>query len=158
MELKEYRLSLDISAKEASSSCGVPLRTYLRYEADDSYGSDLKREQIFSILKEKYSITESTGILKLETLKSIVNSILLKYKNDVSYCYLFGSYAKGYAKKDSDVDLCVSTSLKGFAFLGLVEELRQSLNKKVEVIRSNDLCNNVELINEIMKSGIKIYG
>ena len=32
MELKEYRLSLDISAKEASSSCGVPLRTYLRSE------------------------------------------------------------------------------------------------------------------------------
>ena len=81
-----------------------------------------------------------------------------KYKDMVEFCYLFGSYAKGYAKETSDVDLCVSTSLSGLKYVGLAESLRIVLNKKVDLIRLSDLSNNVGLVSEIMKDGIKIYG
>jgi len=39
-----------------------------------------------------------------------------------------------------------------------VEELRNSLQKKVDVIEVAGLKDNVELLEEILKDGIKIYG
>ena len=158
MNLKEYRKGKGITSKEASIVCGVPLRTYIRYENDDSYGSNLKRDKILSLLKEKYEVTEEKGLLSIEEIKSKVTDIFSKYKDEISFCYLFGSYVKGYAKEDSDVDLCISTSLTGLRFVGLVEELRVSLNKKVDLLRLSDMKNNIELLNDIMKDGIKIYG
>ena len=47
---------------------------------------------------------------------------------------------------------------KGFNFIGLSEDIRKALHKKIDLIRFNTLNNNLELINEIMKDGIKIYG
>lgn len=158
MGLKEYRKEIGITSKEASIVCGVPLRTYIRYENDDSYGSNLKRDKILSLLKEKYEVTEEKGLLSIEEIKNKVTDIFSKYKDEISFCYLFGSYAKGYAKDDSDVDLCISTSLTGLTFIGLIEELRVSLNKKVDLLRLSDMKNNIELVHEIMKDGIKIYG
>jgi len=52
----------------------------------------------------------------------------------------------------------ISTEIKGLKFFGLVEELRNSLQKKVDVIEVAGLKDNVELLEEILKDGIKIYG
>ncbi len=158
MQLKDYRKKINITIKEASFAANVPLRTYIRYESDNEYGSDLKRKQILQILHDKYEITENKGILSISQIKNCVENVLQNYKEKVSFCYLFGSYAKGYAKDDSDVDLCISTTLKGMEFTGLIEELRRSLNKKVDLHRLSDMNDNIALINEIMKEGIKIYG
>ena len=79
-------------------------------------------------------------------------------KYDVDYCFLFGSYAKGKAKENSDVDLLMSTNVKGMYFFGLVEDLRESLNNKVDVLNLAQLNNNLVLVSEILKNGIKIYG
>ena len=67
-------------------------------------------------------------------------------------------YAKGYAEGKSDVDLCLSTSITGLRFVGLIERLRTSLHKKVDLLRIDDLKGNVELLKEIFKDGMKIYG
>lgn len=157
MNLKEYRAKLGITVKEASSISGVPLRTYNRYENDEKYGNNLKRQQIFLSLQDKYEITEEKGILTIDQIKSTLNDIFAN-RDDVTFCYLFGSYAKGYAVETSDVDLCISTTLTGLSFVGLKEEICNSLNKKVDLIRLSDLGNNIELLQEIMKDGIKIYG
>lgn len=158
MNLKEYRISLGITIQEAANSTGVALRTYIRYEHDDNYGNQLKRTSIINLLKEKYEITEEKGLLTLDRIKDNVSNTLSKYDGKVDFCYLFGSYAKGYAKDNSDVDLCISTTLTGLKFVGLIEELRQTLHKKVDLIRLSDLKDNLELLNEIMKDGLKIYG
>lgn len=76
----------------------------------------------------------------------------------MEYVYLFGSYAKEKATESSDIDLLVSTSITGMEFFGLIEELRQALKKKVEVITLSSLEDNQELLHEILKDGIKIYG
>ena len=49
-------------------------------------------------------------------------------------------------------------SIGALTFIGLIEELRVSLNKKVDLLRLSDMKNNIELVHEIMKDGIKIYG
>ncbi len=44
------------------------------------------------------------------------------------------------------------------AFFGLAERLRESLHKKVDLLNIEQLTNNQVLLNEILNSGIKIYG
>lgn len=63
-----------------------------------------------------------------------------------------------WQKGNSDADLYISSSLTGLRFVGLIEKIRQILCKKVDLIRSSELENNIELVNEILKDGIKIYG
>ena len=157
MTLRELRISFGLTQAEASESIGIPLRTYIRYESNPDE-SNLKYQKIVEILMDKYEITETKGVYSLDKLKIIIMEVIEKYKNDISFCYLFGSYAKGYAKDESDVDICINTTLTGLKFVGLVENLHQALKKNVDVIRFNDLKDNFELINEIMKDGIKIYG
>ena len=154
MALKQYRLNMGISIKEASKTTGVPIRTYIRYENDNSYGNKLKRNAMLEMLKQKYDITEDKGVL---TIKLIINDVFKDYENKIDFCYLFGSYAKGYATETSGIDLCISTSISGLAFLGLIEKLRSALRKKVDLIRLSDLSNNEALLKEIIKDGVRIY-
>ena len=159
MDLREMRREYGISQNEAALAVDIPLRTYIRYESDDSYGDKLKRQMILNSIKDKYEITEEKGILTIEQIKNKVMGVFDNlFQGEIEFCYLFGSYAKGLANEKSDVDLYVSSSLSGLRFVGLIEKLRQTLHKKVDVIRSSELENNIELVNEIMKGGIKIYG
>ncbi len=159
MTLLETRKRYNISQAEAAKLLGISLRTYIRYEQDDIYGSKLKRQSMINIINDKYEITEEKGLLSVEFIKKELSALLnSRYSGEVEFCYLFGSYAKGYATEKSDVDLCVSTPLKGLDFVGLSEDIRSLLHKKIDLIRFDTLKDNLELINEIMKDGIKIYG
>ena len=157
MTLKELRISYNITQLEAANYLNVPLRTYKRYEQIDDE-SNLKYKKMKELLIEKYEVTEEKGLLSVEQIKKIVIKVLEEYNSEVSFCYLFGSYAKGYAKEKSDIDLCIDTTLTGLKFVGLVEKLHQNLKKNVDVLRFKDLSDNIPLINEIMKDGVKIYG
>ena len=157
MTLFDLRKEYGLSQLDAANICGVPLRTYVRYEGDNNYGSVLKRTAIVKALNDKCEITEEKGILSLDQItKGVRNIVETKYRDSVSMCYLFGSYAKGYATDKSDIDLCVSTELKGLDFVGLAEDIHIKLHKKVDLIRLDNAS--TELIYEIMKGGLKIYG
>ena len=159
MTLFELRKTYQISQATAANIIGIPLRTYVRYESDESYGDALKRESMVRIINNTCEITETKGLLSIEKIsKTLCDLFVNKYKDQIDFCYLFGSYAKGYAKENSDVDLCVSTSLGGLDFVGLSEDIRNVLHKKIDLIRFSNLKNNLDLINEIMKDGVKIYG
>lgn len=157
MTLREYRQQYNLSLKDASNISNIPLRTYIRYEQNENYGSKLKRKAIEEAIKDKYEIREDKGILELKTIENICNSVFKKHLGEVDFCYLFGSYAKGYARETSDVDLLVSTNLSGIKFVGLIEELRIALNKRVDLIRLKDISGNLDLLKEIMMDGQKIY-
>ena len=105
---------------------------------------------------EQYGfIDETHGILTIEQIKKVCEPIFIKYK--VQYCYLFGSYAKGKAKETSDVDLLVYTDATGLKFYELIEVLRENLKKKIDLLNQDQIKDNNNLINEILKDGIKIY-
>ena len=158
MTLLETRKQYNVSQAEVATLLGIPVRTYIRYEQDNNYGSELKRQTMINLINNKYEITEDKGLLNVDYIKKQLNILFNnQYKEVVEFCYLFGSYAKGYATEKSDVDLCVSTSLKGLDFVGLSEDIRTLLHKKIDLIRFDTLKDNLELINEIMKDGIKIY-
>ena len=159
MCLLETRKQYGLSQNEASHLLNMPLRTYVRYEADNNYGDSLKRQMMIASIIDKCEITETKGLLSVEQIKQSLTKLFEEqYKDTIEFCYLFGSYAKGYAKEDSDVDLCVSTTLTGLKFVGLSEDIRTVLHKKIDLVRFSNLDNNLSLINEIMKDGVKIYG
>lgn len=76
----------------------------------------------------------------------------------MEYCYLFGSYAKNNPKENSDIDLLVKTSISGLKYYEMTEKLREELKKKVDVLSFEQITNNPNLLNEILRDGIKIYG
>ncbi len=154
MTLAELRKQNNLTQKEAASLVGIPYRTYIRYEENPSYATKFNYRMIFSELAEKVKIDEENGVLSIERIKEIAVP-LLKAKG-ISFCYLFGSYAKGTAKKTSDVDLLVDTEITGLAFLNLIEELRAALHKKVDLLRLGDLEQGNPIALEILREGIRL--
>ena len=155
-DLKSIRLDKELTQQQAAGIVGISLRSYKSYENDLDKRGNLKYNYIYEKLSQINPIDEEHGIVDLEYISRKCSEIFDKYK--INFCYRFGSYAKGKAKDDSDVDLLISTEIKGLKFFGLVEELRNSLQKKVDVIEVAGLKDNVELLEEILKDGIKIYG
>ncbi|MBR5713365.1 MAG: helix-turn-helix domain-containing protein [Clostridia bacterium] len=156
MTLKELRKSKGLTQAESAAFLGMPLRTYQNYENDEKKRTSFKYLYIFQKL-EQYGFTdESHGVLSIETITQKCAEILPAY--EVEYCYLFGSYAKSKAGEESDVDLLLSTKVSGIRFYDLVEALREGLKKKVDVLSYAQLAENPDLVNEILKDGIKIYG
>lgn len=157
MNLFDLRKEYGLSQLKAAEICSVPLRTYVRYESDNEYGNALKRKAMIAAIKDACEITEEKGILNInQIMKGVRNVINEKYQDSVTLVYLFGSYAKGYATEKSDVDLCIKTTLKGMKYVGITERLRLALHKRIDLINLNNADG--ELIYEIMKDGIKIYG
>ena len=154
--LKELRLSKKITQQEAAAILGVSLRSYKEYENNESKVGTLKYRSMVSELEKHIALDEEHGILTLDEIKEGCKTVLDKY--NVKYCILFGSYAKGKATPTSDVDLLIYTTITGLKFYGLVEELRENLKKKVDVLDQKQIKDNFELTNEILKDGIKIYG
>lgn len=56
------------------------------------------------------------------------------------------------------MDILVSDEVTGLKFYGMVEDLRNHLKKKVDLLNLSQLVNNKELLNEILESGVKIFG
>jgi len=155
MMLKELRLSKEMTQKQVAALLGISLRSYKEYENNPIKVNTIKYNYIYNELSKVNYVDEEHGILTIEDIKKIVSSVLLDF--DVDYCFLFGSYAKGEANELSDVDLLVSTKITGMSFYGLAEVLRESLNKRVDLLNLEQLTNNQALLNEILKDGIKIY-
>lgn len=155
-DLKEIRLQKKLTQQQVADAVGVSLRSYKSYENEPKKAGTIKYNYILSTLSEINPIDEEHGVLSVEDIKSKCAEVFKKH--NVDYCYLFGSYAKEKATPISDVDLLISTQAKGIEFFGLVEEVRVTLRKKVDVLDLNQINNNPELLNEILKDGIKIYG
>lgn len=156
LTLKELRKEKKLTQVECAKYLGIPVRTYQNYETDESKVVSMKYLFMIQKLEQYGFIDETHGILTVQKIKDICRDVFSDF--DVEYCYLFGSYAKGKAIETSDVDLLVATSVTGIRFYDLVEALRESLRKNVDVLNREQLKDNPELINEILKDGIKIYG
>ena len=154
--LKEMRISKQITQQEAARRLGISLRSYIMYENDAAKENTIKYRFLLQELQKLNAVDEEHGILTTEQIRMCCKEILDAYQ--VEYCYLFGSYAKGKATEQSDVDLLISTKEKGLRFYEIAERLRESLHKKVDLLDVKQLVNNETLIDEMLKEGIKIYG
>ena len=154
--LKQLREQAKLTQQQAAELLQISLRSYKSYENDPEKADTIKYRYLVRELSEKTKVDEAHGILTEEDIRTACSRVFADYP--VDFCYLFGSYAKGKASETSDVDLLVSTDLKGVRYYGLVEQLRNILQKNVDVLEMQQLQNNIELIREILRDGVKIYG
>ena len=89
-------------------------------------------------------------ILTLEQITEIVKPIALKYQ--VESIYLFGSYARGEATEDSDLDFLVfgGELFKKTLIFALAEELREAFEKSVDVFEIHEVNQDSSFYNTIM--------
>ncbi|MBR0267756.1 MAG: nucleotidyltransferase domain-containing protein [Clostridia bacterium] len=155
-ELKLLRMKSRLTQKEAAQKIGISLRSYVSYENEDALSKTPKYRFLLAEMNELVRLDEEHGILTVDEIKTICSGILKDYP--VQYCYLFGSYAKGTASPASDVDLLVSSEITGLRFYELTEKLREALHKKIDLLDVKQLAGNEELLNEVLRDGVKIYG
>ena len=74
------------------------------------------------------------GILTIKQIKEKIRPVITKH--GIKDVYLFGSYARGEATRNSDVDIyCDKGDVKGlFESVGLIKEFEKALGKKVDVV------------------------
>lgn len=155
-KLKELRKEKKLTQREVARLMGISLRSYKSYENDADKKDSIKYKYILEHVSQINPIDEEHGIVDIEYIKEHCEKIFKNY--DVEFCYLFGSYAKNKAKENSDVDLLISTKAKGLKYYELIERLRSTLKKEVDVLDLRQLEGNIELMREVLRDGIKIYG
>ncbi len=91
----------------------------------------------------------------VDEIKSIVEPIARKY--GVASIYLFGSYARGDATENSDVDLRIEKgSLRGmFALCGLYTEIAEALQTEVDILTTGSF--DEETLCKIKKEEVLLY-
>ncbi|MBO7385316.1 MAG: nucleotidyltransferase domain-containing protein [Clostridia bacterium] len=155
MTLREARKRAGITQTQAAQLLRVSLRSYKTYETDSRKVGLPKYEFMLRRLEENSFVDETHGILTLDEIRRVCREILSAYP--VSFCYLFGSYARGQAGESSDVDLLISGDVEGLRFYGLVEALKNALKKNVDVLTPSQLQNNPELLENVLRDGIRLY-
>ncbi len=94
-------------------------------------------------------------IYTIDEIKKIATPIVREY--GVNRLSLFGSYARGEANENSDIDFYMDKGdLKGFIqYFSLVDKLEESFQCHVELITTG--FSNKEFLNKIQKDEILIY-
>ncbi len=98
----------------------------------------------------------NTRILTMDEIKSVVKPLAKKY--NVEAIYLFGSYARGEAEEDSDLDfliLCGRHCEPKMVF-ALQEELYQSLGKPIDAFEICEIDQDSEFYKTIQKERVLV--
>lgn len=96
-------------------------------------------------------------MLTIEQIKKAVVPICERY--GVARMSLFGSYARGEADEQSDVDLMVdkgnSDKLRGFAFFGFYGDIEQALGVKTDLLTT--IAAGKRFLDKISKDEVLLY-
>ncbi len=95
-------------------------------------------------------------IFTLENIMAMVKPLAEKYQ--VKEIYLFGSYARGEADENSDLDFLVfgGDNFKLTNILALGEDLREVLQKKVDIFEIHEVNQDSEFYRTIMREKVLV--
>lgn len=89
------------------------------------------------------------------TLDNKIESIKQYFKNrPVLKAYLFGSYVRGVADNESDIDILVDLDYNqriGLQFIQMKLDLEKILNQKVDLVTSNGMSKYIKPIVDMEK-------
>jgi uncharacterized protein len=118
-----------------------------------------------NLSKEKLRIKQDEADKELHSLKRERKGDFYKIEKKLKFILrekgikkagIFGSYARGEQKKNSDIDILVELpkKYKGYKFYELVEDISKELNKKVDILTYKGI--NEKIKNQILREEIKI--
>ncbi len=95
-------------------------------------------------------------ILSRDEIEAHVRLLLKKYHAD--YALLFGSYARGEANAESDIDILVvgGSNFCARDIFAFGEELREMTRKEADVFELRELNINTPFYKQVMKEGVRI--
>lgn len=99
----------------------------------------------------------SEKVYTIEEIKKILAEILNDFA--VKKAILFGSYAKNLQTKKSDIDLVIDSEgkLLNINFYGLLEEIVEKMNKKIDLFEISEIKKGTPIYEAIEKEGIVVY-
>lgn len=131
------------------------IREGKRFKKERIYlGKGLSKEEL--ILREKKADISLNEKKRQDVLNKIIPKIIrILKKNNVKKAGIFGSYAKGEQKKNSDIDILIEPPKGiGFGFVGIQFELEDVLGKKVDLVTYKYIS--PYLKENILKSEVRI--
>ena len=155
MKLKTIRWAKGLTQEEAASLLGITRRTYAKYENDESKWHDLKYKFMCQVLEQYGYVDEEHGLLSIEKIKEVCESIFKEY--NIECAYLVGSYAKGEENETSSVDIFVMLKEDESNLNEILNILRENLKKRINLLDIVNLKSNIDLVQEVLRYGIKIY-
>ena len=80
-------------------------------------------------------------------------------KEPIKKAILFGSYAKGKQRPNSDVDIVIDSEgkIRGFNFFGVLGDVAEALDKQVDLIEAYEIIEGGRVQCEIEETGVLIY-
>ena len=97
----------------------------------------------------------SNEVYTIEQIKNTLTPIFNQY--GIKKAIVFGSYSKGNANENSDIDLLVDSNLKGLSFVGLLEDVQETIKKDVDMFDISHIETGSTIDKEIANTGVLIY-
>ncbi len=96
------------------------------------------------------------GVMSRDELETIIRELLHKYHAE--YALLFGSYARGEATAESDIDVIVfgGERFRARDIFAFGEELRQRTNKDVDAFEIREVNVGSPFYEAVMEEGVRI--
>ena len=92
--------------------------------------------------------------LTLSNIKALLSPLVKKY--EICGLCVFGSYARGEATPNSDVDIVIEGgNYQGLEYFAMIEEMKKALGKEVDVITQTTLDNPRNEADKILKMNIE---
>jgi len=128
-------------------------------------GNKFKKERIYlGVNLTKENLIEKEKCADKKLIESKVQNNLIKIKpklisvfkkNKIKKAGIFGSYARGDYRKNSDIDILIEpTKNMGFGFAKVEMELEKALNIKVDLVSYNGIS--PHLRNDILNQEIRV--
>lgn len=93
-------------------------------------------------------------MLTIEDIRRKITPICQSY--GIERLYLFGSYARGEAKSDSDIDFRLDKGkVRGVQIGGLYMDLQEALQQKIDLLTTNQISAN--FLKQIQAEEIVLY-
>jgi len=152
-QIKRLREIFDLTQLELAALLGIPLKSIQNWEQ----GQRIPSPWVIDLIYDRALINKQNKVLTYLEIKKAVKEVASKH--DIKRVYLFGSYAKGLATPNSDIDLYIESNIYGLDYFGLSEEFRIALkDHKVDMLSPKTVIKNSPIELEIKQSGILIYG
>ncbi len=99
----------------------------------------------------------SEKVYTIEEIKEMIYDILKKY--GIEKAYIFGSYARGEANKQSDIDIMIKKgNLKTLLQLSvLAYEIEQILKKQIDIVIEETYTDDIKYDSETIKLAKSIF-
>ena len=96
------------------------------------------------------------NVMTMKELEAVIRALLRKYHAE--YALLFGSYARGEATADSDIDVIVfgGKDFHPADIFAFGEELRQLTGKDVDAFEIREVDVGTPFYNAVMEEGVRI--